>query len=88
MEDEMTYKKFMQLLHKVRQEADTVEQAFENTDKLLYNILDRDDVINLVLECLTIIAQSDIPIEILENPFDVLEDIKKEDKKPDLKIVH
>ena len=87
MEDEMTYKKFMQLLHKVRQEADTVEQAFENTDKLLYNILDRDDVINLVLECLTIIAQSDIPIEILENPYGVL-DIKKEDKKPDLKIVH
>ena len=83
----MTYKKFMQLLHKVRQEADTVEQAFENTDKLLYNILDRDDVINLVLECLTIIAQSDIPIEILENPYGVL-DIKKEDKKPDLKIVH
>ena len=87
MENEMTYKKFMQLLHKVRQEADTVEQAFENTDKLLYNILDRDDVINLVLECLTIIAQSDIPIEILENPYGVL-DIKKEDKKPDLKIVH
>ena len=87
MEDEMTYKKFMQLLHKVRQEADTVEQAFENTDKLLYNILDRDDVINLVLECLTIIAQSDIPIEILENPYGVI-DIKKEDKKPDLKIVH
>ena len=87
MENEMTYKKFMQLLHKVRQDADTVEQAFENTDKLLYNILDRDDVINLVLECLTIIAQSDIPIEILENPYGVL-DIKKEDKKPDLKIVH
>ena len=87
MEDEMTYKKFMQLLHKVRQEADTVEQAFENTDKLLYNILDRDDVINLVLECLTIIAQSDIPMEILENPYGVI-DIKKEDKKPDLKIVH
>lgn len=87
MENEMTYKKFMQLLHKVRQEADTVEEAFENTDKLLYNILDRDDVINLVLECLTIIAQSDIPIEILENPYGVL-DIKKEDKKPDLKIVH
>ena len=87
MENEMTYKKFMQLLHKVRQEADTVEEAFENTDKLLYNILDRDDVINLVLECLTIIAQSDIPIEILENPYGVL-DIKKEDKKPNLKIVH
>jgi|TARA_R100000231_G_scaffold3744_1_gene6536 hypothetical protein len=87
MENEMTYKKFMQLLHKVRQEADTVEEAFENTDKLLYNILDRDDVINLVLECLTIIAQSDIPIEILENPYGVL-DVKKEDKKPDLKIVH
>ena len=87
MEDEMTYKKFMQLLHKVRQEADTVEQAFENTDKLLYNILDRDDVINLVLECLTIIAQSDIPMKILENPYGVI-DIKKEDKKPDLKIVH
>ena len=87
MENEMTYKKFMQLLHKVRQEADTVEEAFENTDKLLYNILSRDDVINLVLECLTIIAQSDIPTEILENPYGVL-DIKKEDKKPDLKIVH
>ena len=87
MENEMTYKKFMQLLHKVRQEADTVEEAFENTDKLLYNILDRDDVINLVLECLTIIAQSDIPIEILENPYGVL-DVKKEDKKPNLKIVH
>tara|TARA_B100001939_G_scaffold334501_1_gene335525 strand:- start:4038 stop:4301 length:264 start_codon:yes stop_codon:yes gene_type:complete len=87
MENEMTYKKFMQLLTKVRQEADTVEQAFENTDKLLYNILDRDDIINLVLECLTIIAQSDIPMEILENPYGVL-DIKKEDKKPDLKIVH
>ena len=79
MENEMTYKKFMQLLTKVRQEADT--------DKLLYNILSRDDVINLVLECLTIIAQSDIPTEILENPYGVL-DIKKEDKKPDLKIVH
>ena len=87
MEDEMTYKKFMQLLHKVRQEADTVEQAFENTDKLLYNILDKNEIIDLVLECLTIIAQSDIPIEILENPYGVL-DIKKEDKKPDLKIVH
>ena len=87
MENGMTYMKFMELLTKVRQEADTDEQAFENTDKLLYNILDRDDVINLVLECLTIIAQSDIPIEILENPYGVL-DIKKEDKKPDLKIVH
>ena len=87
MDKEMTYMKFMELLTKVRQEADTDEQAFENTDKLLYNILDRDDVINLVLECLTIIAQSDIPIEILENPYGVL-DIKKEDKKPDLKIVH
>ena len=87
MDKEMTYIKFMELLTKVRQEADTDEQAFENTDKLLYNILDRDDVINLVLECLTIIAQSDIPIEILENPYGVL-DIKKEDKKPDLKIVH
>ena len=87
MENEMTYKKFMQLLHKVRQESDTDEQAFENTDKLLYNILDRDDIISLILECLTIIAQSDIPIEILENPYGVL-DIKKEDKKPDLKIVH
>ena len=87
MDNEMTYKKFMQLLTKVRQEADTDEQAFENTDKLLYNILDRDDIINLVLECLTIIAQSDIPIEILENPYGVL-DVKKEDKKPDLKIVH
>ena len=87
MDKEMTYMKFMELLTKVRQEADTDEQAFENTDKLLYNILDRDDVINLVLECLTIIAQSDIPIEILENPYGVI-DIKKEDKKPDLKIVH
>tara|TARA_R100001082_G_scaffold45324_2_gene24179 strand:- start:2476 stop:2739 length:264 start_codon:yes stop_codon:yes gene_type:complete len=87
MENEMTYKKFMQLLTAVRQEADTDEQAFQNTDKLLYNILDRDDIINLVLECLTIIAQSDIPMEILENPYGVL-DIKKEDKKPDLKIVH
>ena len=87
MDNEMTYKKFMQLLTKVRQEADTDEQAFENTDKLLYNILDRDDIINLILECLTIIAQSDIPTEILENPYSVL-DIKKEDKKPDLKIVH
>jgi len=87
MENEMTYKKFMQLLHKVRQESDTDEQAFQNTDKLLYNILDRDDIISLILECLTIIAQSDIPIEILENPYGVL-DIKKEDKKPDLKIVH
>ena len=87
MDKEMTYMKFMELLTKVRQEADTVEQAFENTDKLLYNILDRDDVINLVLECLTIIAQSDIPMKILENPYGVI-DIKKEDKKPDLKIVH
>ena len=87
MENEMTYKKFMELLTKVRQDADTDEQAFQNTDKLLYNILDRDDIINLVLECLTIIAQSDIPMEILENPYGVL-DIKKKDKKPDLKIVH
>ncbi len=87
MENEMTYKKFMQLLNKVRQEADTDEQAFENTEKLLYNILKRDEIINLVLECLTIIAQSDIPMKILENPYGVL-DIKKEDKKPDLKIVH
>tara|TARA_Y100001972_G_scaffold123124_1_gene169871 strand:- start:421 stop:684 length:264 start_codon:yes stop_codon:yes gene_type:complete len=87
MDKEMTYMKFMQLLTKVRQEADTDEQAFENTDKLLYNILSRDDVINLVLECLTIIAQSDIPMKILENPYGVI-DIKKEDKKPDLKIVH
>ena len=87
MENEMTYKKFMQLLHKVRQESDTDEQAFQNTEKLLYNLLERDDIISLVLECLTIIAQSDIPIEILENPYGVL-DIKKEDKKPDLKIVH
>ena len=87
MENEMTYKKFMQLLHKVRQESDTDEQAFQNTEKLLYNLLERDDIISLVLECLTIIAQSDIPIEILENPYSVL-DIKKEDKKPDLKIVH
>jgi len=87
MENEMTYKKFMQLLHKVRQESDTDEQAFQNTEKLLYNLLERDDIISLVLECLTIIAQSDIPIEILENPYEVI-DIKKEDKKPDLKIVH
>ena len=87
MDNEMTYMKFMQLLTKVRQEADSQEQAYEDTEKLLYNILERDDVITLVLECLTIIAQSDIPMEILENPYGVL-DIKKEDKKPDLKIVH
>jgi len=87
MENEMTYMKFMSLLTKVRQEADTDEQAFEDTEKLLYNILDKEDIINLVSECLTIIAQSDIPTEILENPYGVL-DIKKEDKKPDLKIVH
>ena len=87
MENEMTYMKFMELLTKVRQEANTDEQAFENTEKLLYNLLKRDDIISLVLECLTIIAQSDIPMEILENPYGVI-DIKKEDKKPDLKIVH
>jgi hypothetical protein len=87
MDNEMTYMKFMQLLTKVRQEADSQEQAYKDTEKLLYNILERDDVITLVLECLTIIAQSDIPMEILENPYGVL-DIKKEDKKPDLKIVH
>tara|TARA_R100000654_G_scaffold1971_5_gene7156 strand:+ start:1501 stop:1764 length:264 start_codon:yes stop_codon:yes gene_type:complete len=87
MENEMTYMKFMQLLTKVRQEADTDEQAFQNTDKLLYNILDRDDLVNLILECLTIISQSDIATEILENPYNVL-DVKKEDKKPNLKIVH
>ena len=87
MDNEMTYKKFMQLLTKVRQEADTDEQAFEDTEKLLYNILDKEDIINLVLQCLTIIAQSDIPMKILENPYGVI-DIKKEDKKPDLKIVH
>ena len=87
MDNEMTYMKFMQLLTKVRQEADTDEQAFEDTEKLLYNILDKEDIINLVLQCLTIIAQSDIPMKILENPYGVI-DIKKEDKKPDLKIVH
>ena len=87
MENEMTYMKFMQLLTKVRQEADTDEQAFEDTEKLLYNILDKEDIINLALQCLTIIAQSDIPMEILENPYGVI-DVKKEDKKPDLKIVH
>ena len=87
MDKEMTYMKFMELLTKVRQEANTDEQAFENTEKLLYNLLKRDDIISLVLECLTIIAQSDIPMEILENPYGVI-DIKKEDKKPDLKIVH
>tara|TARA_R100000234_G_scaffold99960_1_gene68714 strand:+ start:1001 stop:1264 length:264 start_codon:yes stop_codon:yes gene_type:complete len=87
MDNEMTYMKFMQLLTKVRQEADSQEQAYEDTEKLLYNILERDDVITLVLECLTIIAQSDIPMEILENPYAIL-DIKKEDKKPNLKIVH
>jgi len=87
MDNEMTYMKFMQLLTKVRQEADTDEEAFEDTEKLLYNILDKEDIINLVLQCLTIIAQSDIPMKILENPYGVI-DIKKEDKKPDLKIVH
>ena len=87
MENKMTYKKFMELLTKVRQEADSQEQAFEDTEKLLYNILKRDDVVELVLDCLMIIAQSDIPTEILENPYGIL-DIKKEDKKPDLKIVH
>lgn len=87
MENGMTYMKFMNLLTKVREMSDTEEQAFENTEKLLYNLLERDDITNLVLECLTIIAQSDIPMEILENPYGVI-DIKKEDKKPDLKIVH
>jgi hypothetical protein len=82
MENKMTYKKFMELLTKVRQESDTEEQAHENTEKLLYNILERDDVVELVLDCLMIIAQSDIPMEILENPYGVL-DIKKEDKKAD-----
>ena len=87
MENGMTYMKFMNLLTKVREMSDTEEQAFENTDKLLYNILDKNEIIDLVLECLTIIAQSDIPMKILENPYGVI-DIKKEDKKPDLKIVH
>ena len=87
MDNEMTYMKFMELLTKVRQDSDTEEQAYENSEKLLYNILKKDEIINLVLECLTIIAQSDIPMKILENPYGVL-DIKKEDKKPDLKIVH
>ena len=49
MDKEMTYMKFMELLTKVRQEADTDEQAFENTDKLLYNILDKNEIIDLVL---------------------------------------
>ena len=87
MDKEMTYMKFMSLLAKVVEEAKTHEQMQTNTEKLLHNIIDSDEIISLVLECLTIIAQSDIPMEILENPYGVI-DIKKEDKKPDLKIVH
>ena len=50
--------------------------------------LDRKELVDVLLELIMIVTQSDIDFNILENPFDVLEDIKKEDKKPDLKIVH
>ncbi len=83
----MTYLKLMEKMNKIRKETPNTEESFEKIDKLLYRDLTRDELVNVLLELIMITTQSDIDFNVLENPFDVL-DIKKEDKKPDLKIVH
>jgi len=83
----MTYLKLIEKMNKIRKETPNTEESFEKIDKLLYRDLTRDELVNVLLELIMITTQSDIDFNVLENPFDVL-DIKKEDKKPDLKIVH
>ena len=83
----MTYLRLIQKMNEIRKETPNTEESFEKIDKLLYRDLTRDELVNVLLELIMITTQSDIDFNVLENPFDVL-DIKKEDKKPDLKIVH
>jgi hypothetical protein len=84
----MTYLRLIQKMNEIRKESYSTEKSFEKIDKLFYEDLDRKELVDVLLELIMIVTQSDIDFNILENPFDVLEDIKKEDKKPDLKIVH
>ena len=84
----MTYLRLIQKMNEIRKESSSTEKSFKKIDKLFYEDLDRKELVDVLLELIMIVTQSDIDFNILENPFDVLDDIKKEDKKPDLKIVH
>ena len=78
------------------------EEGYETFDELLHHGLTKKDLINLVIEFTSVIAQADVSLDILENPFETGNDwdkVSEEDKtaykeesklhnKSHLKIVH
>ena len=66
---------------KFRESCETMvdEEGYETFDELLHHGLTKKDLINLVIEFTSVVAQADVSLEILENPFN---------HKPDLKVIH
>ena len=68
--------KLMKAFQHAVEVSDTKEEAFEMIDYLFYEHLKRDDLVDIIVDF----------VDEIYGDYEI--DIKKEDKKPDLKIVH
>jgi hypothetical protein len=73
---EWTKEKLIKTLKYIIQSSESKEEAFEKTDYLFYEHLTRDDLVDIIIDL----------VDEIHGDYEI--DIKKEDKKPDLKIVH
>mgnify|MGYP003131981465 FL=1 len=74
---EWTKEKLIETLKYIIQSSKSKEIAFEETDKLFYNVLSRDDLVNILID---FIAEDN------DKRLDEVYSFGSE--KPDLKIVH
>jgi hypothetical protein len=73
---EWTKEKLMKAFQHAVEISETKEEAFEMIDYLFYEHLKRDDLVDIIIDL----------VDEIYGDYEI--DIKKEDKKPDLKIVH
>ena len=73
---EWTKEKLMKAFQHAIEISETKEEAFEMIDYLFYEHLKRDDLVDIIIDL----------VDEIYGDYEI--DIKKEDKKPDLKIVH